>query len=272
MPLSKVVKSPWQPRREFAPEALQELAASIKENGVLQPLLVRKKGNQYELIAGERRFRASQAAGLTDVPVILQEATDEVALELALIENIQREDLNLIEEAEGYRLLMQTFGLTQEAVAKKVGKARATVTNALRLLDLSDGIKRLLAEGAITAGHAKAILGLDNSKERDLLAAKTATQGLSVRTVEKLVAAMNAGRGRKTVPAPVPAVSASAKEEKHLRFLAEKIQQELGTKVQLTPVRLLADGRRETGRIVIEYFDHEDLSRLLETMNLGDLL
>ena len=271
VPIEKVHKSPWQPRKKMAPEALEDLTHSIRERGVLQPLLVRKVEDRYELIAGERRFRASQAAGLKDVPVILMDVSDREALELALIENLQRADLDLIEEAEGYRDLMREAGLTQEEVSKRIGKARATIANALRLLDLSDAIKRAIAEGALTPGHAKVLLGVE-AKDRDLLAARVVAQGLSVRALEKLVAGL--GRPQGGAKAAAPEKSGGAVEEKtarQLKHLADRMQQELGTKVALAPARQLADGKREMGRIVIEFFDNEDLSRLLEMLNLGDL-
>ena len=271
VPLHRIAKSPWQPRREFAAEALRELAESIRAKGVLQPVLLRQVGEAFELIAGERRFRAAQEAGLAEIPALLQEATDLEALELAMIENIQREDLNLIEEAEGYRLLMGQAGLTQEDVAKRVGKARATVANALRLLELSDAVKRMLAEGRITAGHAKVLLGA-KPEARDLLAARVVAQGLSVRALEKLLAGLaEAGIRRKAEEPRKEAPRADDKGARHLKHLADRMQQELGTKVQLAPARVGADGKREMGRIVIEFFDNEDLSRLLETLNLGDL-
>lgn len=270
--IHQVVKSPWQPRREFKPEALQELTDSIKTQGVIQPVVVRKMGNQFELIAGERRFRASQAAGLTEIPALLREVSDLEAMEMALIENVQREDLNLIEEAEGYRALMAKAGLTQEEISKVVGKARATVANSLRLLELSDTIKKALADEKLSAGHAKVLLGVEGTN-RELLAARVMVQGLSVRALEKLISGLNRpgkGGGKKK-----PASGSGGVDEKtakHLKFLASRMQQELGTKVALVPSRMLAGGKREMGQIVIDYFDNEDLSRLLETLNLGDLV
>ena len=270
--IHQVVKSPWQPRRAFKPEALQELSDSIKTMGVIQPVVVRKVGNQFELIAGERRFRASQAAGLTEIPALLREVSDLEAMEMALIENVQREDLNLIEEAEGYRALMAKAGLTQEEISQRVGKARATVANSLRLLDLSDTIKKALSDEVLSAGHAKVLLGVEETN-RELLAARVVVQGLSVRALEKLVSGLNAtGRSGGKKKTPGGGAPLDEKTAKHLKFLADRMQQELGTKVILTPSRLLAGGKREMGKIMIEYFDNEDLSRLLETLNLSDLL
>ncbi len=271
VPVHKIQKGPWQPRRHFTEEALKELEASIREKGVLEPVWLRQAGEIFELIAGERRFRAAQAAGLLEIPALLHEVSDLEAREMSLIENLQRADLDLIEEAEGYFNLMQAAGLTQEEVSKRVGKARATVANALRLLDLSDAIKRALAEGALSAGHAKVLLGVD-PKDRDLLAARVVAQGLSVRALEKLVAGLGRSKGgRKTDDLEKKAGAIDEKSAKQMKFLADRMQQELGTKVLLAPSRLLADGKREMGKIVIEFFDNEDLSRLLEMLNLGDL-
>lgn len=271
VPVHKIQKGPWQPRRRFGPEALKELAESIRAKGVLEPVWLRRAGEIFELIAGERRFRAAQEAGLREIPALLHEVSELEAREMSLIENLQRADLDLIEEAEGYRDLMREAGLTQEEVSKRIGKARATVANALRLLELSDGIKRALSEGALSAGHAKVLLGVA-AQDRELLAARVAAQGLSVRALEKLVAGLAAaGKARKPDSAPPPERKPDDKSAKHLKFLADRMQQELGTKVLLSPARLLADGKREMGRIVIEFFDNEDLSRLLETLNLGDL-
>jgi len=272
VPIHQVVKSPWQPRREFKPEALQELSDSIKTKGVIQPVVVRKVGTQFELIAGERRLRASQAAGLSEIPALLREVSDLEAMEMALIENVQREDLNLIEEAEGYRALMAKAGLTQEEISRRVGKARATVANSLRLLDLSDTIKKALADEQLSAGHAKVLLGVEETN-RELLAARVMVQGLSVRALEKLITGLNStGKGGKTKKPASSGGRVDEKTAKHLKFLANRMQQELGTKVVLSPARMLAGGKREMGQIVIDYFDNEDLSRLLETLNLSDLV
>ncbi len=271
VPVHRIQKGPWQPRRRFAEEALKELADSIREKGVLDPVWLRPSGEMFELIAGERRFRAAQVAGLLEIPALLHEVSDLEARELALIENLQRADLDLIEEAEGYRDLMREAGLTQEEVSRRIGKARATVANALRLLDLSDAIKRALSEGVLSAGHAKVLLGVEPA-EREMLAARVVAQGLSVRALEKLVAgAQAAAKARKKEAAKPLEQKADDKGSRQLKFLADRMQQELGTKVMLSPSRLLADGKREMGRIVIEFFDNEDLSRLLETLNLGDL-
>lgn len=272
VPVHKIQKGPWQPRRHFAEDALKELADSIRDKGVLEPVWLRPAGEIFELIAGERRFRAAQTAGLLEIPALLHEVSDLEAREMSLIENLQRADLDLIEEAEGYRDLMREAGLTQEDVSKRIGKARATVANALRLLDLSAVIKRSLSEGVLSAGHAKVLLGVD-PKDRELLAARAVAQGLSVRALEKLVAGLGKPKGGKPPDDLKKGAGAiDEKSAKHFKFLADRMQQELGTKVLLSPSRALADGKREMGRIVIEFFDNEDLSRLLETLNLGDLV
>ena len=193
--LSEMEPRADQPRKDFSAEALTQLADSIAQHGVLQPILVRESaagGGYYEIIAGERRWRASKMAGLTEVPVIVLDSDDLKAAEIALIENVQRADLNPVEEAFGYRRLIDQFSLTQEQVAAKVGKSRSAVTNMLRLLDLPDGALALLRAGEISAGHARALLGLRNREEADELAEKIVARGLSVRAVEDLVRAMNA--------------------------------------------------------------------------------
>ncbi|HKL21129.1 MAG TPA: ParB/RepB/Spo0J family partition protein, partial [Tichowtungia sp.] len=187
LPVKKVKANPHQPRHTFRDEALKELTASVKEHGVLQPLLVRPKGKTFQVIAGERRLRAAIAAELTDVPVILLDIDDQQALEIALIENLQRDDLNIVETAEGYKELAEKFGLTQEQIAKRVGKARASVANMLRLLDLPASIKKFLENGQISAGHGKVLLGVEIDPEKELLASRVVRENLSVRSLEKIV-------------------------------------------------------------------------------------
>ena len=185
--ISKVSKSPWQPRSNFDADLLNNLTQSVKVHGVLQPLIVREIDGNFELIAGERRLRAAEAAGLKTIPVIITTASDEKALQLALIENLQREDLNPIEEAEGYALLQKQFGLTQEKVAEQVGKARTSVANSLRILDLSDIIRKHLADGLLSIGHAKVLLTLDSSLEQEKLATRIIKESITVRALERLV-------------------------------------------------------------------------------------
>lgn len=259
VPVAKVVASPWQPRTVFDSGALTELVESVKVHGVLQPLLVREIGTKFELVAGERRLRAAQAALLKKVPVIVIEATDEKALEIALIENLQREDLNPIEEAEGYALLQKKFNLTQEKVAGQVGKARASVANALRLLELPDGIRKYVAEGLLSVGHAKVLLSVDSEKEKELLAQKSIKDGLSVRSLEKLVKKL-------TLPPKKPRAEKSDLPGGYLQTLTDELHQFLGTSVRISPSKTLTNGRKVKGSLEIDYHDNDELDRLLTIM------
>lgn len=265
LPVEQIHKSPWQPRREMKPEAIEDLAHSIREHGVLQPLLVRRVEDHYELIAGERRLRAAQAAELREVPARIMEVSDREALELALIENLQREDLNLIEEAEGYRTLAEKFEMTQEQIAQRVGKARATVANSLRLLDLPDAVKLKVSEGALSGGHAKVLLGLEIPREQELLAARSLKEGLSVRALEKLVERL------RKMPRK-PRAERSDLPESYLQSLTDRLHQHLGTSVQVTPCRTLANGRKAKGCIAIEFYTNEELDRLLTLLGLTENL
>ncbi len=263
IPVTQIRKSPWQPRRVFSPEPLAELIQSVKERGVLQPLLVRKVADYYELIAGERRLRAAQEANLAEVPAEILDVGDQEALEIALVENLQRSDLNLIEEAEGYRLLAERFNLTQEQIAERVGKARPSVTNAMRLLDLSDPVKQLLAERRISPGHAKVLLGLEIGREQELLAERVISEDMSVRTLERIVA-----RNRRAPKKPratrddIPAT--------HLGNLVEQLHQHFGTQVRLSPSKTLANGKKSPGRIEIEFYSSEELDRIIQLLGIGD--
>lgn len=249
VPIEQVHRSPFQPRTTFEEEPLHELIDSIKQRGVVQPLLVRKSATGYELIAGERRLRASQSAGLKTVPVILREASDQEVLELALIENLQRANLNAIEEARGYNELIQRFQLKQEDVAQKVGKSRAAVANALRLLVLPDEVQSWVAKGQLSVGHAKVILGLDMPEEQRLIAEQCLRQGLTVRQVEKVVEkAKNLGK--------VPSKKRKGNQGSHYETIEDGLRQKLGTKVHVVK------GRRK-GRIEIEFYGDDDLSRLI---------
>ncbi len=256
VPVAKVVASPWQPRSNFDATALSELVDSIKVHGVLQPLLVREVGSKFELIAGERRLRAAQAALLKKIPVIVVEATDEKALEIALIENLQREDLNAIEEAEGYALLLKKFTLTQEQVAKQVGKARASVANALRLLELSDRIRKHVAEGLLSVGHAKVLLAVDSEKEKELLAKRCIKEGLSVRMLEKIVKKLS-------MPSKKPRAEKSDLPSDYLHTLSDELHQYFGTSVRITPSKTLTNGRKVKGALEIDFHDNDELDRLL---------
>lgn len=256
VPLSKVKASPLQPRSVFDGEALTELVQSVQEHGVLQPLLVRKVGTKYELIAGERRLRAARSAELKKVPVIVVEADDEKVLEIALIENLQREDLNPVEEAEGYAQLQKKFSLTQDEVAKKVGKARASIANALRLLELPAGVRGYLADGLLSVGHAKVLLSVKEDKEKELLAKRVIKEGLSVRALETLVK-------RLTLPSKKPRAKKSDLPADYLNTLTDELHQYFGTSVRITPSRTLANGRRVKGAIEVDFHDNDELDRLL---------
>lgn len=262
---AKISRNPYQPRKDFNQESLQELVDSIRASGVLQPLLVREKEGGYELIAGERRLRASLQAGLERVPVRVMSITDEQALEIALVENLQREDLNPVDEAKGYRMLMDRFDLKQEEVAQRVGKARATVANSLRLLNLEERVQELISGGALASGHAKILAGFDIGEEQVMLAEMAAKQGFSVRQLEK-----EAGK-RKRVPrkqrAFKPDISAT-----HLKDLEDQLQKQLGTAVNIDASRTLSNGKRVTGRITIDYFDADELDRLLIILGVQDII
>ena len=258
VPLDTIRPCPFQPRKDFSVEALRELADSIKEQGIVQPLIVRERNGSLELIAGERRWRAAQLLGLAEVPVILREADDRDVLELALIENLQRENLNPLEEAQGYAQLISQFQLTQEGVATKVGKSRAVVANALRLLKLPAAIQICLRDGRLSVGHAKVILGLASESQQSQAAQKIIKDGLNVRQAEGLVAKLQA-RGHKPAPAK-PA--AFVPVDSNIAKLEEKMREKFGTKVQLK----YAHGK---GTVEISFFSDDDLQRVLEILNVS---
>jgi ParB family chromosome partitioning protein len=260
---ARIQPNPFQPRRVFIKEALDELVASIKEHGVIEPLIVRKAEEGYELIAGERRWRAAREAGLKQVPVIVREATDLQALELGLIENLQRADLNVIEEAEGYQALASKFSLTQDEIAKKVSKGRASIANALRLLALPKEVKKFVSEGLLSAGHAKVLLALPTEPEQCRMAERVIKDGLSVRDLERIIE-----HARK-----VPRKKTPGKEDipaSHLVFLTDKLHQHFGTSVQIQPCRTTANGRKVKGSVGIDFYTNEDLDRILDLLGLTD--
>ena len=247
----KLKPCPLQPRKEFNREALEGLAESIKANGVIQPLVVRPAGNdEYELIAGERRWRATQIAGLKTVPAVVRDASDAEVLEVALVENLQREDLNPIEEAQGYGLLIDAFQLTQEEAATRVGKSRAAVANALRLLKLDEDVQNHVRQGRLATGHAKVILGLDNAAQQKLAANRVIRDTLSVRDTETLVSSLQNSAAPKTKK------SDGAKADVHITNLENRLKQVLGTQVGLRH-------RNGKGAITIKYFSDDDLERIL---------
>lgn len=258
VPLTRIRPCPFQPRKDFSPEALRELSDSIKEQGIVQPLIVREVQDHLELIAGERRWRAAQLLGLAEVPVIVREADDRAVLELALIENLQRENLNAIEEAQGYAQLISQFRLTQEDVAARVGKSRAVVANALRLLKLAPALQGYVREGRLSVGHAKVILGLAGERQQRLAAERILKDALNVRQAEGLVAKLQAqppGTPRRdgtVVPLP---------RDAHVGALEEKLRERLGTKVHLR----YSGGK---GALEIAFFNDEDLERVLQILGV----
>jgi ParB family chromosome partitioning protein len=253
--LDQIIPSPLQPRTEFRDDQLRDLVDSIRERGIIQPLIVRLAGGKYELIAGERRMRASLEVGLTEAPVIVRKASDQEVLELALIENLQREGLNPIEEASAYQRLSKEFRLSQEEIARRVGKSRPAVANAMRLMELDEEVRVHLVQGRLSVGHAKVLLGLKNPEEQRLLAEKLIRTNASVRDAEHLVAAHLAGStqdkkrrggsGRKTAELP-PA----------LKNIENKLQHRFSTRVSLSHAE-------KKGQISIEYYGSDDLHRLL---------
>ena len=255
--ISKVSKSPWQPRSNFDADLLNNLTQSVKVHGVLQPLIVREIDGNFELIAGERRLRAAEAAGLKTIPVIITTASDEKALQLALIENLQREDLNPIEEAEGYALLQKQFGLTQEKVAEQVGKARASVANSLRILDLSDIIRKHVADGLLSIGHAKVLLTLNSSLEQEKLATRIIKESITVRALERMVKKLS-------LPIKKPRAEKSDLPKDYLKNLTDELHRLFGTQVRISPSKTLANGRRVKGSLEIDFNDNDELDRLLQ--------
>ena len=240
-----------QPRKNFDEEQLQELAESIRVHGIIQPLIVSKKGERYRIIAGERRWRAAKIAGLREIPVIVKNYTDEEIAEISLIENIQRQDLDPIEEAMAYERLISEYHMTQEALSERVSKSRTVITNALRLLKLPDEVKTMLTEGTLSTGHAKVILGLSTGEKQTEAAEKILKERLSVRETEKLVKAMSAEKKAETVKEPLKNEVAYQDAEKNLT-------EKLGTRVRIK--------RRSenAGSIEISYFSLEDIERILQ--------
>jgi ParB family chromosome partitioning protein len=253
VPVSRITPNRFQPRHTFEPEAIADLAASIAQKGVLQPLIVREgPDGGWELVSGERRWRAAQQAGLTSVPVIVRQVDERDLLEIALIENLQREDLDAIEEATGYRRLMDDFGATQAELAEHLGRSRPAVANALRLLDLPDAVQAMIRQGRLTAGHGRALLGLENRRRMPELARETADRGMSVRQLERRVKRENGGTRRAAEPAP------SAELER--QRIEEELQRALGTRVS---VRTTARGK---GKIEIAFYSLEDFEGLVERL------
>ena len=241
-----------QPRKNFDKEALEELSESIKQHGLIQPILVQDRGSYYEIIAGERRWRAARMAGLKEVPVIIRNYSEQEIVEIALIENIQRKDLNPIEEALAYKKLMTEFNLKQDDVAERVSKSRSTITNSMRLLKLSDEVQKMVINGTLSEGHARALLSIEDTSVQNELAKRIANEKLSVRDVEKLV--KNYGKPAKE-KAPV-----NTEFDVYYQDYAEKLKANLGTKVAISGK---GDG---TGKIEIEFYSHDELDRIMANL------
>lgn len=261
IPLRQIVPSPLQPRTEFPTEHLAELVESIRERGIIQPLIVRKVGSTYELIAGERRWRASQEVGLAEAPAIVREASDREVLELALVENLQREDLNPVEEAQAYSRLSREFSMTQEEIAQKVGKNRATVANAMRLLDLDDEVQGFVRKGRLSVGHAKALLSLKSQEEQRKLAGLLIRQGTPVRGAEKMVAKLLSANGQGSRRGKKRSDTSPSAYGPALQRIENRLQHHLGTKVSL-------HHREKAGTISIEYYGTDDLNRILKLLGI----
>ncbi len=249
LPIEAIERSPEQPRKQFEEAKLEELAASIREHGVVEPILVRREGGRYRIVAGERRWRAAQRAGLREIPAVIREASDEEAFELALVENLQRADLNAIEEAEAYEVLVKDRGLTQEAVAQRVGKDRSSVANALRLLRLPEDVRDLVRDGRLDLGHARALLGLEGAEAIRRAAQRALREGLSVRATEALV--------RELTRKPEKRPSGTAAETPAIRDLAHRLQRRLGARCRVVPKSAVA------GRLEVEYTSLDELDGIL---------
>lgn len=248
--LSKVEPNREQPRKNFDEDSLQELAESLKQFGMLQPILVQNRGDYYEIIAGERRWRAAKIAGLKEVPVIVRELTDQEIVEISLIENIQREDLNPIEEAQAYKRLLIEFHLKQDEVAERVSKSRTAVTNSMRLLKLCDEVQKMVVDDMISTGHARALISIEDPEEQYLIAQKIFDEKLSVREVEKLVKDLH--------KPPKPPKEENKTLQAIYQEISERLKQSLSTKVSVSAKQ------NGAGKIEIEFYNHEDLERLLE--------
>ena len=248
--LSKVEPNREQPRKNFDEDSLQELAESLKQFGMLQPILVQNRGDYYEIIAGERRWRAAKIAGLKEVPVIVRELTDQEIVEISLIENIQREDLNPIEEAQAYKRLLTEFHLKQDEVAERVSKSRTAVTNSMRLLKLCDEVQKMVVDDMISTGHARALISIEDPEEQYLIAQKIFDEKLSVREVEKLVKDLH--------KPPKPPKEENKTLQAIYQEISERLKQSLSTKVSVSAKQ------NGAGKIEIEFYNHEDQERLLE--------
>lgn len=250
--ITKVEPNREQPRKNFDEDSLQELSESIKQFGLLQPILVQDRQSYYEIIAGERRWRAAKMAGLKEVPVIIRNLTDQEIVEISLIENIQREDLNPIEEAQAYRRLLEEFHLKQDEVAERVSKSRTAVTNSMRLLKLCDEVQKMVVEGMITTGHARALISIENPEDQYMIAQQIFDEKLSVRDVEKLVKNLH--------KPPKPAKAENKTLTAIYGEISDKLKETFSTKVSINAKE------NGSGKIEIEFYNHEDLDRLIEQL------
>lgn len=248
--INLIIPNENQPRQEFHKEALSDLTNSIKIHGLIQPIIVRKIKNKYEIIAGERRYRASKAAGLSEIPCIIKDVDTEISAKLALIENIQREDLNPIEEAVAYKKLMSDYNLTQEELANEVGKSRSYIANTVRLLNLNEGVINYISEGKLTSGHGKVLLGIKDKKQQLQAADNIINHNLNVRQTEEMTSKK---------PTPIKKVKDKETKDSHIVDLEESLMSILGTKVNLI------QGDKK-GKIEIEYYGYEDLERIIEML------
>ncbi|TKI58118.1 ParB/RepB/Spo0J family partition protein [Brevibacillus antibioticus] len=251
--LNEIRPNPYQPRKEFEQSAIDELAQSIKEHGIIQPLIVRKSIKGYELVAGERRLRAAKVAGLKEVPVVVKAYTDQQLMEIALIENLQRENLNPLEEAEAYDKLISHHDYTQEQLAQKIGKSRPHVANMLRLLQLPEKIRKMVSAGELSMGHSRALLGVTDKKVQQQLANDVVEKGLSVRQLEELVKQLNVSRETKK--------KKPAKNEPVLIQMEERLRSRFGTSVKIKK-------GSKRGKIEIDFYSQEDLERIIDMLNI----
>ena len=250
--LKSITVNPYQPRKRFDETAIQELSASIKEHGVLQPIILRKVGTAHEIVVGERRFRAAKLAGLKEIPAVVRQLTDSESMELAILENLQREDLSPIEEAEAYQNLMDSLALTQEQLAFRLGKSRPHIANHIRLLALPEKVRKDITEGKLSMGHGRTLLGLRKKEQISIIAEKTMKEGLNVRQLEGLVQKLNENVSRET-----------KKKEKKDIFLVEQettLREHFGTNVFIKK-------NKNKGKIEIEFFSEEDFERIMELLN-----
>lgn len=251
--IQKLIANPYQPRKVFDENALQELKDSIKEHGIFQPIIVRQKGKQYEIVAGERRFRAAQLAGLTEVPTIVKQMDEQQMMELAILENLQREDLTPIEEAEAYEQLIKKLGFKQEELAKRLGKSRPHIANHIRLLQLPETVRALINDGELSMGHGRTLLGLKNKRQIPEIAKKVITQALNVRQLETLVQQLNNGVSRET--------KKQLKKDVFVQATETQLRDYFGTNVQIRK-------NKDKGKIEIEFYSEDDLHRILEVLNV----